>query len=213
MKPLARYIAPHLLRMSSAESHGQVGWIAGFTTQMAGLGRIADDHHHIHRCHFQTEARSDPSSAPVSWRLESQPLDALAPVPARVVVGEAATLQIAQEAALSSALRLAGSMAGQLKLGPACVALPRLPGEPRVWGCGAVVAPEETAEGEAAAIRLCFIRERLSHGLPRFICTWEWKERAGQLRLQHWSFESLADAVEAACKGILGQDVLRHSRH
>jgi hypothetical protein len=164
----------------------------------------------LHRCRFTIAPDAGNQSGVVEWRLESQPLGIALNGTARLVQGEAQSLQSAHQAAVAAALRWhrQATPFARLSLGPAFMAIPVLPGQPRIWGCAAAIVPGATPPLPDVLGRLCFIRERTG-AQPRFLCTLE-QESGGTWRfLEHWVCDSLPDAAESGCSALLGSVAMR----
>ncbi len=191
-------LAPQLLVVEGGVGlPGPVGWVTGFTTG-------PDTAPTLHRASLHAEIDARRQLGPVEWRLESQTLGLAGTAPARIVHGEACSLSIALEAAVSAAGRVPG--AGPQPIGPAFVLLRDEPGAPRVWGCAGLLAKPGPVPGMLG--RVCFIRERLDGARARFEGLLEGEpDGHGAPLLWHWSAATLAEAAEQGRQALLGAAV------
>ena len=188
-------LAPQLLVVDGGVGlPGPVRWVTGFITG-------PDTAPMLHRASLQAEIDTRRRLGPVEWRLESQALNLAGTAPARIVQGEACSLNIALEAAVAAAGRAPGG--ASVLLGPAFVLLREEPGLPRVWGCAGLLATPGPLPGVLG--RVCFIRERLGGPRPRFEGLLEGEAlRRGAPLLWRWSAATMAEAAEQGRQALLG---------
>ena len=206
-----RFDAPRLLCLEGGpDLPGPAAWGMAFTTSAPAWPNSTLGLSRLHRCRFTAATGQQDQRGSVGWRLESQPLGITLSDTARMVEGEAGSLQSAHEAAIAAALRWHHQAAplAKVSLGPAFVAVPVLPGHPRIWGCAAALAPAGSAHGPHISGRLCFIRERIGPQ-PQFLCTLEQESGGTWSFLEHWACDSLPDAAESGCSALLGTVALR----
>jgi len=196
MSLLSHCVSPQLFPVEGgAALPGRARWQFAFTTNTSPLG--SDGGGQLHRGDFWTDINLKSPAPPVQWRLESAPLHAAPDGMARIVEGEAASLDLALNAAVSAARRGAG-----LLLAPAFIDLQRTPHAPRVWGCSALYQRLPATIAEPALFsQTCFIREFTDTQGAVFICTLEIEESGLQTH-QHWRTRDLSTAI-AHCENEL----------
>ena len=196
MSLLSQCVSPQLFPVEGgAALPGRARWQFAFTTATSPLG--GDGSGQLHRGDFWTEINLKSPALPVQWRLESAPLHTAPNGVARIVEGEAASLDQALTAAVTAARRGA-----EMLLAPAFIALQRVPHAPRVWGCSALYQRFPTTSAEPALFsQTCFIREFTDAHGPVFICTLE-TEESGMQTHQHWRTRDLSTAI-AHCESEL----------
>lgn len=196
MSLLSICVSPQLFPVEGGASlPGRARWQFAFTTATSPPG--SDGSGHLHRGSFWTEVNVKAPALPVQWRLESALLHATPDSVARIVEGEAVSLDQALNAAVAAARRGA-----ELLLAPAFIDLQRTPHAPRVWGCSALYQRLPAAAAEPVLFsQTCFIREFTDAQGAVFICTLE-VEDGGLQTHQHWRTRDLPTAI-AHCENEL----------
>jgi hypothetical protein len=209
MRPSSRIFTPQLLTLATDVASGGASWATAFTSVTPGWPLDLLGPSHLHRCFFST-ADAYHEAAQVRWQVETQRLTLPRDPEARVIQGEARSLAMALGAALKAVFCPAEDRDRGTQdqwIGPAFLALERLRGKPRIWGC-AVVTNDWKAKPEADSylLQTCFIRERLGGHKTRFCCSVETvnqKNSMEMLSIRRWDARSLESAAASCQEAIL----------
>lgn len=202
-----RYAAPLPIATDrTANFPGEAKWVMAFTTAGRERSEGLHDTRHLHCSLLSTSLEHQQQSGLVQWRLETQPMDPAYARRGRAVEGKASSLQLAQEAVVEAALQShIGEDTTRLSFGPAFAALAARHGQPRIWGCAAVLKqPGEHKNSQQSY--LSFIRERLGGQQPIFLCSLEEGEEERSRLLRRWTCDSLSDASKTSCAAIVGSN-------